>query len=414
MSQPSVSAVSAMLCSPQVITAGSVVSCELHVIASAQPVTVRLNSSSEQVLVPPVVVTRSNQSTLTFQAQTSPSSGQQTVTITATLGTTDVADTMLLLAPSGPVLRVPAKEVVKAGETIAFTVSAIDPGNLPVQLGVKAIPIGASFDSAAGVFQWTPQPSHTGKYRITFTATNSARQSSTAQVDLEVDSGLPALNKPESSCSPGAIATLTGKWLAPPGSQFSDPTGASFDLGGTKVAVNGQVVPLVHCRADRVDFLCPATGTETALSVEVTSRFGSSQPVKMTATEASPAILSMDDSPENQGWISFNGMSDLVMERNFRVPSHPAQPGDQIVIFATGLGSAADSPAGIVVKLGDADTGVESVQAVPGRAGVYAVRVRVPAAVTFGAEPVELQITTLDGHLVHSNSVTAVFEAVRQ
>ena len=28
-----------------------------------------------------------------------------------------------------------------------------------------------------------------GKYGITFTATNSARQSSTAQVDLEVDSG---------------------------------------------------------------------------------------------------------------------------------------------------------------------------------------------------------------------------------
>ncbi len=44
-------------CTPGVITAGSTVTCELAVTASAQPVPVTLTSNSAQVLVPPVVTT---------------------------------------------------------------------------------------------------------------------------------------------------------------------------------------------------------------------------------------------------------------------------------------------------------------------------------------------------------------------
>jgi hypothetical protein len=67
----------------------------------------------------------------------------------------------------------------------------------------------------------------------------------------------------------------------------------------------------------------------------------------------------------------------------------------------------------MLVKLSDVYVGVESVQAVSGFVGVYAIRVRVPAAMTFGAVPVQLQSMTPDGHPLNSNSVTAVFEAVR-
>ncbi len=407
--------VSSMLCSPRVLTAGGAVTCELLVTASAQSVPVALSSSSEQVLIPAVVTTRPNQSSLTFQAQSNPVSKQQPVTIKATLGTTEVEDTILLMAPSGPVLRVPKSQTAKAGAPTSFKVKAVDPSDLPLQLEGAKTPSGASFDPLTGVFEWIPQASQAGKYRIAFTATNSARQSSSAQVELEVDSGLTTLNTPAPSCSPGAIATLTGKWLAAPGSQFSDPTGASFDLDGSSVTVNGKAVPVLYSSANRVDFLCPAAGTGPQLSVEVTSAFGSSQPVTVGVVEAVPTILSMDDSPQNQALISFSGTNDLVMERNFRVASHPAQPGDQIAILATGLGSAADSSSRtMLVKVSDVYAGIESVHPVPGSAGVYAIQVRVPAAMTFGAVPVQLQMMTLDGHELKSNAVTAAFEAVRQ
>jgi uncharacterized protein (TIGR03437 family) len=409
--------VSSLLCSPGVIFAGGTVTCDLLVTASSQSVPVTLSSSSDQVLIPAVVTTRPNQSSLTFQARTSTVSKQQRVTIMATLGNAEVEDTILLMASSGPVLQVPQRQVARVGAPSSFKVSAVDPSDLPLQVEGAVIPAGASFDPTTGVFKWTPQASQTGKYRITFTATNSARQSSTAQVELEVDSGLPALNSPASSCSPGAIATMTGKWLAAPGSQLSDPTGASFNLGGTSVAVDGHAVPVLYSSADRVNFLCPATKAETGtqLSVEVTSSFGSNQPVTIGMVEAVPTILSMDDSPQNQGLVSFSGTNDLVMERNFKVPSHPAQPGDQIVILATGLGSAAiSSSETMLVKLSDVYVGVESVQAVPGYSGVYAIQVRVPAAMTFGVVPVQLQMMTLDGHQLNSNGVSAAFEAVRQ
>jgi hypothetical protein len=68
----------------------------------------------------------------------------------------------------------------------------------------------------------------------------------------------------------------------------------------------------------------------------------------------------------------------------------------------------------MLVKLSDVYVGVESVQAVPGYSGVYAIQVRVPAAMTFGVVPVQLQMMTLDGHQLNSNGVSAAFEAVRQ
>jgi uncharacterized protein (TIGR03437 family) len=412
---PTANTVSSLRCSPGVINAGGTVTCELLIPASRQSALVDLKSSSEQVRIPAVITTHPNQSSLTFQAQSNPVSKQQPVTITATLDTAEIEDTILLMGNSGPVLRVPERQVTRIGVPISFTVSAVDSSGLSPQIEGTPIPGGASFDPVTGTFQWSPKASQTGKYRITFTATSSGRQSSTGEVELEVDSGLPVLNAPTSSCSPGGIATLSGTSLAVPGSQLSDPSGSSFDLGGTEVTVNGRSVPLLQNSAARVEFLCPVLPAGSQLLVEVATTFGSSQPVTMGMQDAVPTILSLHDSQQNQGLISFYGMNDLVMERNFREPSHPAQPGDRIVILATGLGSAADSWSGtMLVRLGDVYVGVDSVQAVPGYAGVYAIQLLVPAAMTFGTVPVQLQMMTLDGREINSNSVTAAFEAVRQ
>ena len=403
-------------CSPGALAVDSVVNCELRVATSSESVPVQLHSSSEEVMIPAVVTTRRNQSSLTFQAATGAVSKQQQVSITATFGAATAEDTILLMASTGPVLRVPGRQIAKVGTLISFTASATDSSGLPVQLGAAAVPAGAAFDSETGVFEWRPKPSQAGEYRIAFTATNSARQSSTAEVNLEVDAGLPVVSGTPSPCSPGGIATLNGKWLGASGSRFQDPTGESFSLGGTSVEVNGQSVPVLYNSADRVDFLCPSVGVATGgqLSVKVTSRFGSIQPVPMKMVAASPEILFMKDSTQRQGLIWFFGTSDLAMERNFRVPSHPAQPGDLLEILATGLGSTADlSPGMLLVKLSDVYVGVESVHAVPGCAGVFSIEVRVPAAIAFGTVPMQLQVTTPDGHLFAGNSVTAAFEAAR-
>jgi uncharacterized protein (TIGR03437 family) len=123
--------------------------------------------------------------------------------------------------------------------------------------------------------------------------------------------------------------------------------------------------------------------------------------------EASPTILSLED--QSQG-ISFPDSADLAMMRTYRVPGHPAQPGDQILIWASGLGSGS-----VLVKIGDIAAEVEVVNAVSGSTGLYTIQARVPAGAAFGdAVPVQVQITTPGGRQFNSNTVAAAIEPVRQ
>ena len=133
-SSPSGKPVSSLLCAPGVINAGDAVTCELQVPASSKSVPVELTSSSTQVLIPAVVATRPERSSLTFQAWSNSLSQQQTVTITATAGSSRAEAAVLLMASGRPVLRVPEKQNARAGAAMSFTVSAAAPANLPLSM----------------------------------------------------------------------------------------------------------------------------------------------------------------------------------------------------------------------------------------------------------------------------------------
>jgi uncharacterized protein (TIGR03437 family) len=135
-----------------------------------------------------------------------------------------------------------------------------------------------------------------------------------------------------------------------------------------------------------------------------------------TMQAMSPKIVSSAGSVQQSEVISFAGTADLVADRNYRFAAHPAQPGDEIVIWTTGLGGLDLPPAEEVqVKIGDVYAGAESVQMVSGRAGLFAIQVRLPAGIPPGeAVPVQLKLLTTDSHQVLSNIVTATFESVRQ
>jgi uncharacterized protein (TIGR03437 family) len=129
---------------------------------------------------------------------------------------------------------------------------------------------------------------------------------------------------------------------------------------------------------------------------------------------ASPWLFPLGDSSQTQGVVSFVGTTELAMARNAQVAAHPSQPGDEILLWATGLGSSSEAWSGMVsVKLGGVDAQVEGVSAVSDRAGVYAVQVRVPVTMVFGdAVPVQLDVINPDGLKFTSNSVTIAVEPV--
>ncbi|HUI58053.1 MAG TPA: putative Ig domain-containing protein [Bryobacteraceae bacterium] len=375
------------------------------------PTEIQVSSDSGDVLVPATVTTRANQSSLTFQAAIQRTAKQQTVVVTAGAGDDAVADTIVVLPASGPVLTAPRRQLAKFKEPLQFAVSATDAGDLPIQLAAAGMPAGASFDTATGNFAWTPDPSQGGKYEITFTAANSAGQSSKAVVTIEVDAGIPVLDSTAPLCSPNAIASLTGRWLAAPGQELADPSGSAFDLGGTKVTVNGQHVPVLFASATRVSFLCPALDPGIGLSIAVETGSAATGAVTGTMSSVSPAILSLDGSGQSQGVVTFAENSDLVMSRNYQSPAEPAQPGDAIVIWATGLGSAPELSTGtLAVTIGGVYTAVESVSTMPGYAGIVAVEVRVPTGAPIGdAVKVQLAIA-IAGNQASSNVATVAIE----
>lgn len=383
-------------CTPQAITPGGVATCELTVPAGSSPVEVALVSTNEQFHVPDLVTTRPHQSTLTFEAESDLTAKAGPVTLTATAGDEASEQTLQVTPALAPVIRVPSHALARAGAEMTLKVLTEDPSGEAVPLRADSLPQGASFDTEKGTFFWTPSTAQAGTASVRFTAVNSARQSTTAVTEFEVDGGVPAISSSGPLCSPGGVASVQGKWLA-----------------GTNVRVNGTTVPVLNSSQDQVDFLCPAAEAGAKLEVEIESAQGVSQPVTSAMQEAIPRILTVEGL--SQGMISFEGTGEIAMQRNYRIASHPAQPGDELVIRATGLGSAMSQTAGaIVAKLGGVDVVVESLEPVPGYEGIYGLHIHVPAGMTFGKTPVQLQMVLPGGRQVFSNSVSAVFEPVRQ
>jgi uncharacterized protein (TIGR03437 family) len=405
--------VSGLSCSPRSVNAGGQVSCELRVSGAGLAADIQLLSDSSQVRIPAVVVTRDNQSRLTFKGSVDLAAKRQAVTMTAILDGTSVQDTVLVTPSSAPILTLPDRQFARFGSPLSFQVTGVDPLDSPVRLLAADLPAGATFDPLSARFDWTPGSSQAGKHEVTFKAINGIGQSSTAQVLIDVDSGAPVLTG-SGACSPGAIGTLRGKWLVKDGNELADPSGKSLVLGGTGVAVNGEPVPTIFVSSTRVSFICPTLEPGTQLSVSVVAASEASGPLTIPMQTVSPAIFSLEGGVPDQGVISFSGIADIAIERNAAIAGHPAQPGDELLIWGTGFGSAAEtSTRQVSVTLGDSDAEVEAVRAVPGYAGMYTIQVRVPAATMTGsAVPVEVQVTTPDGKQIQSNHVRVAVESL--
>ena len=405
-------AVSLLWCLPRTAKAGSEVTCELRFSPNGRGSQVQLASTSGDVKLPQLVTTRARQSSLTFKASIEPAARAQSIAISAALNGSSAQDTIQVAPSLAPVLTVPATQIAKSGSKLSFAIDAVDPMELPLSVAATHVPAGALFDPATGNFEWTPNAQQLGKFDVTFTASNSLRQAASAHVSIEVDSGAPVLDTSDGlACSPGAMGTLNGRWLAD--STLSNPAGATLEMGGTKVQVNGDYVPVLSVSPLQVKFVCPALAAGVQLRAVVENGSRATEPLVATMQEASPEIFSTQGSAHNQGVVSHPDTSDLVTERTFRVAGYPAQVGDEILIWGSGFGAQAEASDGMVsAKLGGFDAEVKSVSPVPGFAGVYAVRVRVPAATAPGDTiPVQLHVIGADGRLFSSNTVTIPVEA---
>ena len=372
-----------------------------------------LASSNQSIKLPATITVQPGQSSVGFRIDAVSPATDHVTTITAKLGGDVVQKTVSLDSPSGP-QGVPIYLYAKYGTRIQFRVSASDS---LATLTASDLPAGAVFDSASGAFSWVPDVASQGTHHIVFTEVDSAGDTITASSILEADSGTPvvtrvinAANRSEvAACSPGAIASLEGRWLVE-GGAASDTTGHSTELSGTVVRVNGIEVPILSASASRVDFVCPAAAPGSTLDIALQTPAGVAQRIQTASREATPGIFSLDGSGKGQGMIMHSGTATMVMIPNYQYPSRAALPDEPVTIYATGIAAARE----VSVVAGGVEVSPQSIVPVHDFAGMYQISVQLPSGPADGAMSISLKMKMLDGSVVTSNEVWVATETLQQ
>jgi uncharacterized protein (TIGR03437 family) len=391
-------------CSTTAVQAGSWFDCEISLNGPNIPLVARLalSTSSPDLKIPATITTDPGQTRLGFRVFTDRCAKSQSSDIEVRFGQTAVENTVIVTSAGAPVLAFPAQVTTVLGKEAAFTFSAVDPGGLPVTIAATNLPAGASFDPATGKFSWIPGPSDAGTFEVAFTATNSAGVPSSGRVTIYVGSGKPVIaelrnaasQSSQAACSPGAVASLAGRWFTAVDSPVSDPSGAATQLGGVRVKINGDYAPMLYAARERIDFLCPNAAEGTNLKISVENDVGTDA-AETTMYSLAPGLFTVDGSGTGQGLVTISGTSLVSTGRNYLTPGQPAKPGDSIAILATGLGPLYGALP--VVMIGDLSVRAGSVESVPGVAGVYSIVVQVPYGIAAGGS---VPVTAVTGALV--------------
>ncbi len=103
---------------------------------------------------------------------------------------------------------------------LAFDVTASDAEGDLVTFGVTGLPVGATFDTNSGHFDWTPGGSDGGAYPVTFSASDGLASDSEA-ITITISAG----NNPPVANPGGPYQGATGQPINFSGSGSSDPDG---------------------------------------------------------------------------------------------------------------------------------------------------------------------------------------------
>ncbi|MBI4465363.1 MAG: CHRD domain-containing protein [Acidobacteria bacterium] len=193
-----------------------------------------------------------------------------------------------------------------------------------------------------------------------------------------------------SALAPGSIVAVFGTRLTdgtsclPPSCNptFGSDGRLGTTMAGAQVTVNGAPVPLFYAARTQLGIQLPVELTGPSATVQV-SVAGQSSPARtISIGPFSPGIFTATSDGRGAGAITHANGS-LVTSQN------PAQPGEVLILYATGLGQI---------------TPAVSTGALPSGAATTVTR----ATVTIGGIPAEVQFSGLSGCCVGLNQINVV------
>jgi uncharacterized protein (TIGR03437 family) len=219
-----------------------------------------------------------------------------------------------------------------------------------------------------------------------------------------------------SSATAGSIASVFGNGLAS-SSEVASALPLPNSLGGVTVLVNGNAVPLFAVSPQQINFQVPwyLEGTQTA-TLNIVNNGVSGNSVTFSLSSGAPALFSLNQQGSGQGVVLIGGTGSIAALVGTVSGSRPAQRGEYVSIYCTGLGpvvaqpgsgrtpAGGGSPTRVIptVSVGGIPATVSWAGLAPSMVGIYQVNVQVPSAVTVSAAvPVSLSING-----IASNQVT--------
>ncbi len=271
----------------------------------------------------------------------------------------------------------------------------------------------------------TPGPVTITATTSTFTVTFSLTVRPNGPTNLAIING--ASFQANNGISPGGIAIVTGFGLLPgvqglvTANNIVGPL--PITLQGVSISFAGVAAPIYYVMnsgnveqvAVQVPFETLPAGTTTATNVDVvvTSSGGSSATISVPVKPFAPGVFTTTSG--NQTYA--------VAQRpdgSYVSPTNPAQLGEDITVYVTGLGqlspATATGSAGIpgqavvaplLIGLNNGGVPLISANYVQGQTGVYAVTFHVPAATKTGAaQPLAVIAFDKAGNLYFSQGIT--------
>jgi uncharacterized protein (TIGR03437 family) len=176
--------------------------------------------------------------------------------------------------------------------------------------------------------------------------------------------------------APGELVVIRGSGLASAALVSATPEmfgSYGSRLAGTTVLINGIAAPLVYASATAVAAIVPSSVSGETAPVTVTYQGGASVSFPIPVAPSAPGIFTGDSSGAGPA-VALN------QDGSANTTANPANAGDVISLFATGLGPFGSSP---TVTIGGVITPAISVETQS--AGVARVRVRIPAGINVGS-----------------------------
>jgi uncharacterized protein (TIGR03437 family) len=284
----------------------------------------------------------------------------------------------------------------------------------------------------------TPGSLAPGIYSGVVTISSNAANNALVAIPVELTiatAGLPQISAngivnsatyAQEAVSQGDVASIFGSQFAPTGTfAVNASTPLATTLAGTQVLVNGVPAPLYFVSPGQINFQVPYGAAAGQLStVQVTSGANQGNTRSLNVIASAPRLL--PGFITGYGAIVNGSDGSLTFPTGTAVPgftTHPAKPGDVIVIYGVGFGQttpaavegqAASSLAplqaikNVVATFGGGFTG-RATTAVPSYAGLtptavglYQVNVMVPSDTPLGANvPVSLVVNGVQTNAVN-------------